>query len=228
MAGKRRQRLSDADEGTGEGSERQCAVTRQSLPPEALIRFVLSPGGEIVPDLERRLPGRGVWVSCDREILKKAINSKVFSKSLKDQVNVPPDLIDRLEVMLTRRATDALALANKAGRLIAGFQQVDTALEKGSVAALVHGAGAADDGRGKLDRKFKAIQRERGSPAPICDVLTIAQMSLAMGRSSVVHAALIPGRLTERFLREAERVSRYRTCSAVSGQEIHAATANEG
>jgi uncharacterized protein len=196
------------------GSGRMCAVTRAELSVEALIRFVRAPDGSLVPDLEHRLPGRGVWLTCDRKIVEKAIKTKAFARSLKEAVTVDADLPDRLDVMLVRRATDALALANKAGKVTSGFQQVDAALEKGNVAVMLHSCDAAADGRGKLDRKFKAIQGDRGANAPIIDILTIAQMSLAIGRPSVVHAALLPGGLAKRFQREAERVSRYRSISA--------------
>lgn len=195
------------------GPTRMCAVTRAELPPDELIRFVRAPNGEIVPDLEMRLPGRGVWVTCDRKTLEKAIKTKAFARSLQSDVSVPGDLPQRLDTLLLRRAGDALALANKAGKVTAGFQQVDAALEKGKVAVLVQGSDAADDGRGKLDRKFRAIQREKGAKAPIVSVLTIAEMSLAIGRPSVVHAALLPGGLAKRFQRETERVSRYRSFS---------------
>jgi hypothetical protein len=77
--------------------------------------------------------------------------------------------------------------------------------------ALVHGAEAAEDGRGKLDRKFTAICRGQGRPGIIVDWLTIAQLSLAIGRSNVVHAGLKQGGATNRFLREAERLRRYRS-----------------
>ena len=222
MAAKRQHRLDDDASGTPSGgpagqTERLCAVTRAAGEPDGLIRFVLGPDGVIVPDLERRLPGRGVWLTCDQDIVKKAIQTKAFARSLKSAVNVPADLVERLDVMLIRRATGALSLANKAGLAAAGFQQVDSALEKGTIAAVLHGTDAAADGCSKLDRKFKAIQSDRGATAPICCVLTIAEMSLAMGRPSVVHAGLLPGGLTKRFLREAERVSRYRSSSAVSG-----------
>ena len=212
----------DSSEGPNTGPTRLCAVTRAELPPGDLIRFVRSPQGEMVPDLELRLPGRGVWVTCNRKIVEKAIKTKAFGRSLKADVTLPLDLADRLDTMILRRACDALALANKAGRITSGFQQVDAALEKGNVAVLVQGADAAEDGRGKLDRKFKAIQREKGAAAPIIDILTIAEMSLAIGRPSVVHAALLPGGLAKRFQREAERVLRYRSSSG-SGQAIGSA-----
>jgi len=198
------------------GSERQCAVTRQTSEPDALIRFVRSPEGVAVPDLERCLPGRGVWVSATRELVEKAVKTKVFSRGFKAETRADDDLAMRVESLLVRRLCETVALANKAGLAVAGFQQVDAALDKGAVAVLIHGSDAAADGCHKLDRKFQAIQRDLDRDAPIVTALTITEISLAMGRPSVVHAALIPGGLTERFLREAGRLVRYRTSSTVS------------
>lgn len=202
----------------GTPPERLCAVRREHLPQDQLLRFVLAPDGGIVPDIESRLPGRGVWLTCSRKVVEKAVETKVFSKSLKLNAQVSPTLPQNVEDLLLRRLNNYLSLANKAGRAVAGFQQVETAVEKAQLAALLHGAEAAEDGCLKLNRKFKAIQRERGFAAPIINSLSIAQMSLAMGRPSVVHAGLIPGGLTERFLREAERLERYRSGQGLSDQ----------
>lgn len=195
---------------SGVGPERLCAVTRENRDARELIRFVLSPDGTIVPDLDRRLPGRGVWVGCDRKLVEKAIATQAFSKSLKMKADAPADLADRVDGLIVKRVTGAFSLANKAGLAVAGFEKVFAALEKGPVRAVLHGADAAVDGRSKIDRKYKAIQADRGKPAAIVNVLTIAQMSLAIGRGSVVHAALTPGGLSDRFLEEAERLARYR------------------
>jgi uncharacterized protein len=202
--------LDEADLSSAVGQERLCAVTRQNRDPHELIRFVLSPDGIIVPDLDRRLPGRGVWVGCDKRLVEKAIATQAFSKSLKVKAEAPADLADRVDSLILKRVTGALSLANKAGLAIAGFEKVFAALEKGPVRAVLHGADAAADGRSKIDRKYKAIQAARGLTASIVNLLTIAQMSLAMGRGSVVHAALIPGGLSDRFLDDAERLARYR------------------
>ena len=207
--------------------ERLCAVTREVLDSDELIRFVRGPDGQIVPDLERRLPGRGVWVKCHRETVEKAVNSKIFAKSLKQSASVEPDLGARIDGLLLRRVTATLALANKAGLVVAGFQQVESGLEKAEVRVLLHGSDAAEDGCHKLDRKFRAIQRDLERPAPVVAIHTIAEMSLAMGRPNVVHAALISGGLSERFLREAGRLMRYRASPAVSGQPFFD-VANEG
>lgn len=197
--------------GSAPGSERLCAVTRRTLDPENLIRFALSPDGIIVPDLDRRLPGRGVWVGCDRRLVEKAVATHAFAKSLKVKAEAPADLAERVDDLIVKRVTGTLSLANKAGLVIAGFEKIFAALEKGPVRAVLHGSDAALDGRSKIDRKYKAIQASRGAPAAIVDVLTIAQMSLAIGRGSVVHAALTPGGLSDRFLEEAERLLRYRS-----------------
>ncbi|MFA5957536.1 RNA-binding protein [Hyphomicrobium sp.] len=211
MAKRQDRLMQDEPEVTsGVGPERLCAVTRENRDARELIRFVLSPDGIIVPDLDRRLPGRGVWVGCDRKLVEKAVATQAFSKSLKMKAEAPADLADRVDGLIVKRVTGAFSLANKAGLAVAGFEKVFAALEKGPVRAVLHGADAAVDGRSKIDRKYKAIQADRGKPAAIVNVLTIAQMSLAIGRGSVVHAALTPGGLSDRFLEEAERLARYR------------------
>lgn len=201
----------EAEAAADDTSRRLCAATRVAHAPEELIRFVAAPDGRLVPDLARRLPGRGVWVGADRHSIEKAIKTKAFARSLKRQVEVPHGLVEFVEEQLVRRVCEALAMANKAGLVSPGFEQVDKLVEAGKVAALVHGQDAAVGGRTKLDRKFQAVARAAGVAAPIIDTLTIEQISLAMGRSNVVHAGLIQGGATGRFLSEAERLTRFRS-----------------
>ncbi len=193
------------------GSRRRCVVTRTERSPDDLIRFVVDPAGGIVADLARKLPGRGVWVTADKASVAAAVKANAFAKSLKRQVIVAPDLSDRIESLFMKRALEALSLANKAGLVTTGFEKVEALLDAGRAAALLHGLDAAADGTRRLDRKFAAIQRDKGLPAPIVNWLTTDQMSLAIGRSNVVHAGLKQGGATNRFLREAERLRRYRS-----------------
>ena len=202
--------IEDAEDGEARGLLRRCAVTRRELPPEALIRFVADPSGAIVPDLSRRLPGRGVWVTCERQVVEAAVKSGAFARSLKRQVTVPQDLSERIDALFLGRLLNALSLANKAGLVSTGTEKVEKLLDGGRAVALVHGADGTAEGRRKLDRKFRAIQGDKSRPAPIVDWLTIEQLSLAIGRSNVVHAGLIQGGATTRFLSEAERLERYR------------------
>lgn len=206
----------DAEVETQQGPLRRCIVTRAERPPEDLIRFVAGPDDVIVPDLARALPGRGVWVTAELAAVKSAIKAKAFSKSLKRQVAASPNLAWTVEALITKRVLQALSLANKAGLVSTGFEKVEALVGSGRAFALLHGADAAAGGRDKLDRKFTAIQRDKGKVSPIIDWLTIEQLSLAIGRSNVVHAGLTKGGATKRFLGEAERLRRYRSGLSIS------------
>lgn len=206
-----------ADTDGSAGRLRLCAATREALDPDALIRFVAGPDGDIVPDLARRLPGRGVWVTASKDVLSRAVKANVFAKSLKRNVRADSQLPDRVEQLLEKRALEALAMANKAGLVTTGFQQVDELLECGTAVALVQGADAAEGGREKLQRKFAAVARAKGQEAALVTSLSTEQLSLAMGRSNVVHAAVIQGGAAQRFLNAAERLERFRSGSVASG-----------
>ena len=219
MADRRRQH-DDAEpavqEDGGVARLRLCAATREALDPDELIRFVADPAGEIVPDLARRLPGRGVWVKAEKDVVARAVKANVFAKSLKRPVKAAGDLADRVGGLIEKRVIEALALANKAGLVTTGFQQVDELVESGAAVALAQGADAAEGGRERLARKFAAVARAKGRKAALVTSLSTEQLSLAMGRSNVVHAALIHGGAAQRFMEEAERLSRYRSGSAAS------------
>ncbi|MCC7252252.1 RNA-binding protein [Hyphomicrobium sp.] len=213
----RRKPFDDAELAADTGGKRLCAATREALDPACLIRFVADPGGVIVPDLARRLPGRGVWVKAEKSVVAQAVRANVFARSLKRAVKADPALPEQVERLIEKRVLEALALANKAGLVTAGFQQVDALIETGAAVVLVQAADAAESGREKLARKFAAVARARGREQALVTSLSTEQLSLAMGRSNVVHAALIHGGAAERFMLEAERLDRYRSGSAASG-----------
>ena len=103
-----------------------------------------------MPDLKNKLPGRGVWVTARQDTLDDAIKRKVFARGFKRDVRIPPDLLGRTRQLLERSALDALAIAGKAGLVVAGFAKVETALAHSRVVILLHAAEAAPDGVGKL------------------------------------------------------------------------------
>src|SRR5437773_10620244 len=114
----------DTDRGPREGkrgTERLCALTREVRPLDELIRFVVGPDGTIVPDLKRRLPGRGVWVTATRKAIGEAARRNVFARSLKREVRAASGLGLEVERQLEGAALDALAIAHKAGRVAIGF-----------------------------------------------------------------------------------------------------------
>jgi uncharacterized protein len=193
-----------------EGPFRLCAVSRARKPPEELIRFVAGPDGAVVPDLARRLPGRGIWVDATRAAVVAAVRQKIFARSLKRQVTVPSDLPAIVERLMARRLAEALSLANKAGLVVSGFVKVEEAIAQGRAAVLVHAAEAAPDGAQKLDRQLNAKGGAEGAGGAVVRELTGPEMSLAMGRPNVVHAAAAEGGATRRLVDEARRLRRYR------------------
>lgn len=188
-------------------TERLCVATRAVKPVSSMIRFVPAPDGAVVPDLKRRLPGRGAWVTARRDALALAVKRNAFARSLKRPVRAGPDLVAQTEALLWQAALDMLAMANKAGLLVTGFTKVEAALLAKPLAALIQAAEAAPDGV----RKIAALRRRRGAePAGDLPVLVFAEahLSLALGRPHVIHAALLAGPASE------AAVARYRAFRA--------------
>ena len=204
---------------TGE-PERTCIVTRVVAQPSELIRFVVGPEDEIFPDVGHKLPGRGVWVTADMGTVAEAVRTKAFARALRRQVRVAEDLPSQIDVLLQRRLAEALSLTNKAGLVTPGFTRTEAAILAEEVYVLLHAVDAADDGAKKLDRLFRAIARDSGRTARIVRLLDVTQMSLAIGRANVVHAAVKPGGAARRFLEEARRLVHYRRLPADEIEEV--------
>jgi uncharacterized protein len=193
--------------------ERLCVATRTVRPLADLIRFVIGPNGEVVPDLKRKLPGRGVWVTATHDALDDAIKRKVFSRGFKRDVRLPADLLSITDQLIERAVLDALAIAHKAGLVAAGFARAAAALGHADTVALLHAVEAASDGVAKLDA---ALHRKAGShPIAVIRVLTSAQLDLALGRPNVIHAALLAGPPSDTFLARLWRLQRFRSGAPV-------------
>ena len=123
-------------------AERTCIVHRQEMDEAALLRFVCSPDNHVVPDIRRKLPGRGVWVSLSREAVAEACRRKLFARALRTSCAADESLPDQVEQLLERDAIGLLALANKAGLVTQGFGKVEDAIGRGTVRLLL----AASDG----------------------------------------------------------------------------------
>jgi predicted RNA-binding protein YlxR (DUF448 family) len=190
-----------------EATERTCIVTRTALPVGELIRFVVAPGGELVPDLRRRLPGRGTWVTKSAEKVAEAERRKLFQKQFQGAVTVEPGLAQRVDALLMSAATGALAMARKAGTLVAGFGKVEDALNRESVVGLIHAAEAAPDGMVRLDA---AARRRFGRQLAVIRCFSGEQLDLAFGRPNVIHAALLAGPASGNLLARVGDLAAYR------------------
>jgi predicted RNA-binding protein YlxR (DUF448 family) len=197
---------------TKSATMRMCAVSREVRPVDELIRFVLSPQGEVVPDLKRKLPGRGLWITASRARVAEAVRRNQFSRGFKCDVRAAQTLASDTEKLLVRSAIEALAMAAKAGQVVSGFTKVEEALAGGQATALIHASDGAADGIRKLD----AIVRQRGGNHgeslifPIVTELTSAELDLALGRANVIHAALLAGPAGKTFLSRSQILVRYR------------------
>jgi len=190
----------------GAVKERLCAVTRELVPLDGLVRFVVGPDGTVVPDVRRKLPGRGVWVSAERAAVAAAVKSRAFARAFKAEVRVPADLDAQVQRLLEQHALDAAAMACKAGEVALGYGKAEAAVAAGRAIGLVHARDASPDGA----RKLKAAARRLGADAiPAIETFTSAQLDLAFGRSNVVHAALLAGSASQGFLGRYRRLERF-------------------
>jgi uncharacterized protein len=209
------ERTDNRDEADGPG--RTCALTCARRQRDALIRFVLAPDGTVVPDLKERLPGRGLWLTAARDVVADAVKRKIFARSFKVEAKVPEELPAIVERLLAEAALSALALANKAGAATFGNVRVEEAIAGGRVLALIHAKEATEDGCRKLDGKARAASY--GRPIPAIRAFGTDELSLATGRTNVIHAALIQGGAAESVLTAASRLERYRKGKAAFAGE---------
>lgn len=194
----------------GAVTDRFCAVSREVRPADQLIRFVVGPDGQVMPDLKRKLPGRGLWLTAKRATIAEALRRNIFTRGFKRNVQAPADLPDITERLLERAALDALAIAGKAGQAIAGFAKVETAIARGKVVGVIHARDAALDGIRKLDGALQQDIAPAGAPIPVIAEFSSSQLDLALGRSNVIHAALLAGAASEGFLARWLRLTQFR------------------
>ncbi|WP_422374278.1 RNA-binding protein [Roseibium sp.] len=206
-----------------EPTERQCAVTREVQPVSSLIRFVLDPEGQVVPDLKRVLPGRGVWVTAAKDVVVVAEKDrkKVFGRGFKTEAHVEPGLAERVDALMERSALQALSMTRKAGELVTGHAKVEAALRRDTVAGLIHASDAAEDGVRKLAAVVAGTE-ELANGCQIVRLFDSDQLDLALGRSNVIHAALLAGQASENFLSRVRDLERFRGLSGAHGDKGNA------
>ncbi len=190
--------------------ERTCIVSRAARPPDELIRFVIGPDREVVPDLKHRLPGRGVWVSAEAQAVGEAVLRRLFSRAFKGEVRADPDMAQRIEEALRRDLKQALSLANKARAVVSGFTKVEIAIRESGLAALLHSAEAAEDGRRKLNQALRKRYGDAISGIPVIAEFNGEELDLALGRSHVIHAGLVAGAGSDGFLARWRKLCTYR------------------
>ena len=196
--------VADADDESG--PNRRCLVTGETLAMDRLVRFVIGPDASVVPDIEGRLPGRGMWLSARRDVVNKALAKNAFARAARRPVTVPGDLADRIESLLLRRCVELLGMARRAAQVVAGFDQVRAALIEGRGGVLIEATDGAQDGRDKL----RALARD----VRVIAALSSEELGGAFGRERFVHVLVPRGRLADRISVEAERLAGFRNVAA--------------
>jgi uncharacterized protein len=179
--------------------ERKCIATGESQPKAGLIRFCVGPDGMLVPDVLGKLPGRGIYVTADRDLIAKAAKKGLFSRAARQPVKVADDLPDLVERLITQRVIDMLSLARKAGDAVMGYEKVKDWLTKGTAATLIQ----ASDGSERGKTKLHAPEGKHG----FIGILTAGEIGLAFGRERAIHAALAAGGLRTRVVEEAAKLA---------------------
>jgi predicted RNA-binding protein YlxR (DUF448 family) len=186
----------DRDE---DGPERRCIATGESQPKAGLIRFVVGPEGQVVPDLLGRLPGRGIYVSAQRAALDRAVKKGLFARAARMPVKMPDGLVDGIEDQLMRRVVDLISLARKAGDAVTGFEKVKEWLDKGRAVVLIQASDGSERGKTKL--------RAPAGDESFIGCLTARELGLSFGREHAIHGALASGGLTPRVVEEAAKLA---------------------
>ena len=162
------------------GPVRTCIATGETGAPEQMIRFVVGPEGEVVPDLARQLPGRGMWVRARRAALERAVEKKLFSRAARAPVKASAELVDRVERLLLERALADLGRARRAGRAVAGFVKVEQMIGRGQAGLLVVADEAEGDG----------LQKLRATGLPLERLGDAATLGGIFGREQAVYVAI--------------------------------------
>ncbi|MDP6351918.1 MAG: RNA-binding protein [Alphaproteobacteria bacterium] len=192
----------------GGGPHRRCLVSGEVVDKAALVRFVTAPDGHLVPDVAGRLPGRGLWVGAQRELVDRACRRGHFARAARtrEPAVIESGLSDRIEHLLARRALDYLGFARRSGLLVIGFEQVRAALSASRLVVVVSARDGAAGGR----KKLSGLARAGATPVQAITLFDGAELGSALGRDRVVHAGLMAGRLTTCFVAEARRLAGFR------------------
>ncbi|PPQ36223.1 DUF448 domain-containing protein [Rhodopila globiformis] len=211
------------------GPLRRCIVTRERLPKERMIRFVVGPDRQLVPDLAARLPGRGIWLSACRDVLESGGAgeerrltgrqtggsaaggvdrhlARAFARAARGPVTVPSDLSGLLQAALVQRISELIGLTRRAGQALAGYEKAREVLRQGRARLVVQASDGSEAERKRFLSGF-------GPDLTVIDPLPGEVLGRLFGRDYVVHVAIAPGKLAESLVVEAGRLAGLRNGS---------------
>lgn len=183
--------------------ERRDIVSGEVMAEARLIRFVAGPDGVVVPDLARKLPGRGLWVAADRASVETAARKGLFARAAKAKVTAPQDLAETVAKLLRTRLLSGLGLAKRSGDLTSGFEKVASTITSGKAAWLIEASDGAPDGRRKI---MQVVRRQTPRPE-VFGLFSAEELGLALGGENVIHTAFLAGRTAGRWTEDVRRLA---------------------
>ncbi len=191
--------LTDPEEEQETGPLRRCVVTRERDYRNRMLRFVVGPERQIVPDLHAKLPGRGIWLSARRDVVVTACSKGAFARAARGQVIVPANLLEVVQGGLTRRVTELLGLTRRAGQAVCGFQKAREWLQIRRAGLVIQASDGSPDERARFLSGVRDV--------PVASPLPAMALGAVFGRDHVVHVAIAHGRLAEALSIETTRLA---------------------
>ena len=162
--------------------ERKCILEGVVKPISQLLRFV-ELNNELLPDFNKKLPAKGMYVTANKLSLQKALQKKLFHKVSKHNLKIAEDFMNTVENLIKHQTMESLNLARKSGALITGFEKVKEAIKKGNVAFIIEAKDAALDGKEKVVLFAKNIE--------IFNLFSIDELDKALNKVNTVHIAIL-------------------------------------
>jgi ribosomal protein L7Ae-like RNA K-turn-binding protein len=134
----------------------------------------------------------------------------LFARAFKAQVVVPPDLGGMVDGLLARSALGMLGLARKAGAISLGATKVESAVRSGLALFVLHATEASDDGVRKISQARRATVHLGGPSVLAYKLFSEAELSLALGGTNVIHAAVLAGDAGKAVEKRMVALDRYR------------------
>ena len=180
--------------------ERKCIVEGVVKPQSELLRFV-ELNNELLPDFNKKLPGKGMYVTANRLFLEKAIEKKIFNKVSKHNLKVSENFIDIVEKLLKQKALDSINIARKSGALLTGFEKVKEAIKKNNVEFLIQAIDAGHDGKEKMALLAKSLE--------IFNLFSIDELDATLNKCITVHIAILKNDMSRMVYHNLEKYQNF-------------------
>lgn len=162
--------------------ERKCILEGTVKPISELLRFV-ELNNELLPDFNKKLPAKGMYITNNKLALEKALEKKLFHKVSRHCLKIADDFMETVETLIKQKALESLNLARKSGVLVTGFEKVKEVIKKNNVEFIIQATNAGHDGQEKMAFLAKNIE--------IFNLFSIDELDRALGKENTVHIAVL-------------------------------------